>query len=633
MSSVTIGGQTFIKTPTGWVDKKTKQPAPEGLTTLLNNISEEESPEGKKKRVRIDRGRPVIKLGSSEYVYDLNDQVWIDKKTKTPADPKFSKIIEGVFQSLDEWVGVDGSIYDKSTLDAESLAKHKRKEVKDETAKSVISSVGMIGQAGGVKQEVDADKIQSTPISKGFNSSIVKMIDQLVILDGYIDQGLKNKIIKENNKKLDESEEGIEKGGDTLVSAKKMPSKSSLLGLGLLGAAGLAMFASQISDAFAPVVDAVKGVGEFATSIYEKIASAFSFSEKPENEDAGAPEKAAEQKPSMTATDAVTLVTNPAGYVGLKIAEKVMGGSESSTPATPPPADAVKETKKKVTHGYASPVDGASISSGYGMRDHPTDGVKKFHTGIDFSAPSGTPVKAAKSGIVTKAEFGRPGSGYNDFGHTVVVDHGDGFQTVYAHLSGYAAKKGDKVSAGQTIGYVGNTGKSTGAHLHFMVQKSGLERPTEKNTVNPMTLLQGGKLEVPIDTSSSTGTPTPSTQAQEKEKEKKEENVFVTLAKTIGMLASTLIGPGKIRNINASLQNIGSTISAAEMAKNSSIAESKTEMAQETLAPSPPNINTPDLASIENPPTLDDKSSVFYYLKRFGYEIKTSSLSPNLVVA
>ena len=148
-----------------------------------------------------------------------------------------------------------------------------------------------------------------------------------------------------------------------------------------------------------------------------------------------------------------------------------------------------------------------------------------------------------------------------------------------------------------------------------------------------MTLIQGGKLEVPIDTGSSTGTPTPSTRAQEKDKEKKEENVFVTLAKTIGMLASTLIGPGTIKNINASLQNIGSTISGAEIAKNSSIAESKTEIAQETPTPSPPNINTPDLASVENSPTLDDKSSVFYYLKRFGYEIKTSSLSPNVVVA
>jgi len=94
---VTIGGQTFIKTAEGWVDQKSKAKAPEGLLSLLNRLQVENSPEGKKKRVRIDTSRPIVKLGKTEYVWDLNSNVWIDKKTKDAANPAFSKFFQ-------EWV-------------------------------------------------------------------------------------------------------------------------------------------------------------------------------------------------------------------------------------------------------------------------------------------------------------------------------------------------------------------------------------------------------------------------------------------------------------------------------------------------------------------------------------------------
>ena len=100
---VTIGGQTFIKTGDGWVDQKTKIKAPEGLLKLLNNLQSENSlSEGKKKRVRIDTSRPIVKLGKTEYVWDLNSNVWIDKKTKDAANPAFSKLIEAAYQGIVE---------------------------------------------------------------------------------------------------------------------------------------------------------------------------------------------------------------------------------------------------------------------------------------------------------------------------------------------------------------------------------------------------------------------------------------------------------------------------------------------------------------------------------------------------
>lgn len=640
---VKIGDQTFIKTDKGWVDKKTKAPAPKDLLLLLNAVSTENAEVEKKKRVRVDTSRPVVKLGSTEYVWDLNGENWIDKKTRTPVAPWFSSVIEETFQKIDQlelqaMMGVF-TPYGDTKPDNEL---YKKENDKAPVVKSVIDSIGMIGQqqTGTAAPEADASKIQSTPVSKGLNSSIVKMIDQLVIMNGYIDQNLKNKVLTENNKKLAEREADIEQGEKDAVSEKSMSkSAAAAVGLGLLGLAGLALFASKVSDAFSPVVDAVKGVGEFVTSIYEKIASALTFGESNKDKEPDSEPSAFDQygKPILGALVPIALggPATAAGIVGGAIGRAISDAMGGSKPATPAPADAVKETQKKTTSGYVYPVEGYGINSPYGMRGHPTDGGRKFHTGVDIAAPEGTPVKAAKSGVVTKAEFGKSGSGYGSFGNVVVVDHGDGMQTVYAHLSGYAAKAGDKVSAGQTIGYVGSTGKSTGNHLHFIVQKSGLTVPTEKNTVDPTPLLKGGKLEIPVDASSTGGTPQPTTQAKEEDDKKKEKTVLETMAETIGLLGATIIGPGKIRNINASLQDLGSKISNVELEKVSSIVESKNEKMAEAPMPSPPNINTSDFASIENPPTMDDRNSVFYYLERFGHSYKRpeSSLMRNTVMA
>lgn len=116
------------------------------------------------------------------------------------------------------------------------------------------------------------------------------------------------------------------------------------------------------------------------------------------------------------------------------------------------------------------------ISSRYGYRVHPISGGRAFHTGIDVPAMAGTPIKAAMSGRVTVA-------GYNGvFGNYVVVAHHSNYRTLYGHMSSIRAKSGAYVKAGEVIGYVGSTGQSTGAHLHFTVYKNGV-------TVNPLLLM------------------------------------------------------------------------------------------------------------------------------------------------
>ncbi len=113
-----------------------------------------------------------------------------------------------------------------------------------------------------------------------------------------------------------------------------------------------------------------------------------------------------------------------------------------------------------------TPISGARITSGFGMRRHPILGYSKMHTGVDFAAPRGTPIRAAGDGVVTYAAW-RGG-----YGRTIMIRHASGYVTLYAHQSRFAPglRKGMRVRQGQVIGYVGSTGRSTGPHLHFEVR-------------------------------------------------------------------------------------------------------------------------------------------------------------------
>lgn len=114
-----------------------------------------------------------------------------------------------------------------------------------------------------------------------------------------------------------------------------------------------------------------------------------------------------------------------------------------------------------------TPVDGARVSSGYGMRRHPIQGYNKMHRGIDFAAPTGTPIFAAGDGVIT---FSGWRGGYGKY---VSIRHNNTYTTAYAHMSSIRVKNGERVKQGQVIGRVGSTGNSTGPHLHFEVIKAG----------------------------------------------------------------------------------------------------------------------------------------------------------------
>jgi len=127
----------------------------------------------------------------------------------------------------------------------------------------------------------------------------------------------------------------------------------------------------------------------------------------------------------------------------------------------------------------ASPVDGETTSE-FGQRTDPIEGTQRFHAGIDIAAPSGAPVRSAGAGVVVRAGSA---SGY---GNLVIVAHGDGLQTRYAHLSRIHVAPGQVVAAGERVGRVGQSGRATGPHLHFEVRQDG-------EPVDPKELLLGLK--------------------------------------------------------------------------------------------------------------------------------------------
>jgi murein DD-endopeptidase MepM/ murein hydrolase activator NlpD len=131
-----------------------------------------------------------------------------------------------------------------------------------------------------------------------------------------------------------------------------------------------------------------------------------------------------------------------------------------------------------------TPVNEGFVGSGFGRRVDPFTGQMSMHAGLDFAAPVGTPILAAAGGVVASAEYNPA------FGHMVVIDHGNGLQTLYAHASRIDVRLGEIVRKGQQIARVGSTGRSTGSHLHFEVHVDGVPR-------NPASFLgrrEGGAL-------------------------------------------------------------------------------------------------------------------------------------------
>ena len=138
--------------------------------------------------------------------------------------------------------------------------------------------------------------------------------------------------------------------------------------------------------------------------------------------------------------------------------------------------NALQNVENKEQQRWLLPMQYTFCSSAYGYRTHPVAGESKFHYGVDLSADKGTPIVASRSGTIALATYD------DSSGNYVVIDHLDGYRSVYMHMERYIVTEGQFVVAGQIIGYCGSTGVSTGDHLHFGIYENG-------QTVNPADFL------------------------------------------------------------------------------------------------------------------------------------------------
>lgn len=144
-------------------------------------------------------------------------------------------------------------------------------------------------------------------------------------------------------------------------------------------------------------------------------------------------------------------------------------------------ADGVRRSMTSVSIPSRMPVEGVKLTSSYGMRVHPVIGGRRAHKGIDLAGPVGTPIYATADGIVSRADW------FSSYGLYVSIEHGGALETRYGHMSRLNVANGQRVRKGDTIGFIGTTGRSTGPHLHYEVRVNG-------EAVNPVPYMQSDSL-------------------------------------------------------------------------------------------------------------------------------------------
>jgi len=169
-------------------------------------------------------------------------------------------------------------------------------------------------------------------------------------------------------------------------------------------------------------------------------------------------QRAAAAAAAAVAATSTTTTAAPAAAV-------LPGVSTTKAPGSPATTSAPAPTK--APGRLIVPVPGAPVTSPYGYRIHPIYGTSRLHTGIDYGADEGTPIRAAADGVVVSAGW------YGGYGNATIIDHGGGIATLYGHQSAMSVSAGQKVTQGQTIGRVGCTGDCTGPHVHFEVRLNG----------------------------------------------------------------------------------------------------------------------------------------------------------------
>jgi hypothetical protein len=662
---ISIGGQTFVKTSDGWIDKKSKIPADKGLLKLLNSLeSDGPSP---KLRVKIDRNREPVNFAGTKYVYDLNQKGWIDQKTKIKVHDKLQNILNGVSKPM-----------------------------------ASPASLGLIGQAGVSKtKDRKPDGSGVIPIQKKINEPIVSMISSLSTIDSYLKQRLDNqkKIAKGQLAALRETAiESTDATPVTQLKDGKEKSSSNAAAL-LMGAGVAAIIASQfepVQEAFKVVADGVKSVfgyiTRFAGVMADGLGSLLGGDAAPSNSSPATPNATPVSAPSPTPNGASQPQEQQVNQA--EESESVQPpeaskpnqtetGQAQQTPSAPsnvstPSAPSNVSTPSSPSR-TASTLTGAATGAAIGMIAGPVGaaagaaigGAVGFFSGGSQSSPTpSTPSQTSNDATPQEVDAGgggrlkdyigtlftlgggRTGNAKNlenldpEFEQQIigvlreytqtnpppVLTSGFRYPGDQAAISGYmkAAPGKSRHERGLAMDFNSrdvNKMASLGIlRRHGLHQRYGQRDPVHIEQIGPGgegTSYQGGEDGGNL-LNRVTGTIT---------------DLGAGVVKAIGNIMAAGFGGGTTRSLmdslNQSPEATASAITRAAVEKNATIAEERSPDSPTASLPNPVNINqNPQSAAIENIAMPGDRASVDYYLTRFGFpKIEYNQRSPELRVA
>lgn len=625
---ITIGDQTFINDPDrGWIDRKTKLPADKSLIKLLDSL--ELKPVEKKLRVKIDRKVEPVTINGQKFVYDGNALAWIDEKTKVRAADSLQKTLNSVVKVA----AFSG------------------------TAEEVEKAYGTIGQIAKTKVNAKTPKLpkggkprpskltvakkpvaQKTNQSKLINPIIVNMVSILASIDDTIKQQLEQKKQLDRQNAEQANENNIESNNALANVEKEHATKIKAKNALLIGGGGLLLM-----QYFDPIMTLVTDVGEVVYDMAKYTFDAMGkmadwlgwFNGMPDEKTP--PTGSEAPAPAPPPFEAEPYKAKPSDYTktptgplkeGLKPAVKPTGPGplkDAYKPTGKPVAPIIplkqgvkpvdREAFKKAAATPAAPMrvnplDVMRETSSQKVRPDPFTGELKYHTGVDYGPPkpgqAGPPVKAAAGGTVSFARFGKKGSGYGGYGNAVVIQHTDGTtQALYGHMSALNVKEGDVVKAGQIIGTMGNTGKSTRTHLHFQINKANAKHHKE-GLLDTRAWLRGAKTGVTIPA------------ARDATIASQVSTGVDTTVKAVQKVGDAL-NPQLTRATNIASMN---TVASAETIRKSAVEKTadEVEAVQPYVPPPPPPPSMPNLNAgnpnygIKTPPAPEDKKILANYL-------------------
>jgi len=616
MTPVTIGDQKFIKDfNKGWIDSKTKQPADKGLIRLLDSLVIDE-PVLKKLRTKIDKRVEPVSISGQKFVYDVN-QGWVDEKTKTPVPPSLQRTLSNQVPRFGNNSDID-----------------------------LTAGFGMAGTAGLQQTKTKTQPAEKTgggtlPLPNdnvSIKEPIIKMIEALASIDGFLKQRLANQKIIAKDSLLRTRESQIENVSQTqevrIVQQDAEKVSGSSAGLLAVGG-GLALLTlDPVQEALKSVVNGVVDAGKFLTDAVTSINNAFTFLLGSNATDPTATDSSTESKqPGAPAStpDAQAVTTEQPSFLGSVGSGALAGGAV----------------------GMLVGAKGAMVGAVVGG----TIGAYNYTTGSRSKAPSSTrstTTPVATGGATTPAVSSSSSTRSNSnttqaAGNVVQVNHSDtgsgwgiagatdahgrpiafskegasAFAKMMQDSNGIVkpsdvASSKRSISKNTAIGGATNSPHLRGVAMDIHGASSAWIRqhghkygwnPHDYSGTHGGHFVFGGAGAIPDEGSSSVAGSMTQAVAQAA------SSGLNKIGELLGIIGSAIIKPGVPRD------DIPNTIAIAAREMNADIAVSKTPKPLKVpLPPSPPKINRNSSGPTQNPATAEDKNSVYYYLRRFGYQ-------------